>query len=63
MAYLLADDVDTAAVRAKLSATLAEFMVPSAFVTLAEWPLTPNGKLDLQGPACAGHAGARSPHL
>ncbi|UUZ51678.1 condensation domain-containing protein [Massilia sp. B-10] len=46
VAYLLADDVDTAAIRATLSASLAEFMVPSAFVTLAAWPLTPNGKLD-----------------
>ncbi|WP_338803023.1 non-ribosomal peptide synthase/polyketide synthase [Xenorhabdus griffiniae] len=32
--------------REQLSASLMEYMLPSAFITLASFPLTPNGKLD-----------------
>jgi hypothetical protein len=39
-------EFDIAALRAHLSLTLAEYMLPSAFVTLEALPLTPNGKLD-----------------
>ncbi len=34
------------ALRATLVDTLPAFMVPAAYVRMAEWPLTPNGKLD-----------------
>ncbi|OQS19785.1 phosphopantetheine-binding protein, partial [Chromobacterium violaceum] len=34
------------ALRAALSQELAEYMVPSGFVVLEAFPLTPNGKLD-----------------
>ncbi|HEX8145434.1 MAG TPA: amino acid adenylation domain-containing protein, partial [Pyrinomonadaceae bacterium] len=33
-------------VRAHLKEKLPEYMVPSAFVLLEQWPLTPNGKID-----------------
>ncbi|UUZ50657.1 hypothetical protein LP420_13390 [Massilia sp. B-10] len=44
VAYLLARDgveLDVAALRAQLSVSLTEYMVPNAFVTLDAWPLTP----------------------
>ena len=49
VAYLLARDgaaLAAATLRAQLAGALAEHMIPSAFVTLAAYPLTPNGKLD-----------------
>ena len=47
-AYVIAPDghVDPADLRAFLSARLPEYMVPSFFVRLAEFPLTPNRKID-----------------
>ncbi|OTA17398.1 Amino acid adenylation [Xenorhabdus vietnamensis] len=51
VAYLLAKPNTTlipAELRQQLAQHLAEYMLPSAFVTLDAFPLTPNGKLDRQ---------------
>jgi len=47
VAYVIAEgELNVADLRDHLLRTLAEHMVPSAFVTLAAFPLTSNGKLD-----------------
>ncbi|HZX29429.1 MAG TPA: amino acid adenylation domain-containing protein, partial [Telluria sp.] len=49
VAYVVAADgaaPDAAGLRAELSASLADYMIPSAFVMLDALPLTPNGKVD-----------------
>ncbi|WP_338846004.1 amino acid adenylation domain-containing protein [Massilia sp. W12] len=40
------EQMDAASLRQALSENLAEFMIPSAFVQMPQFPLTPNGKLD-----------------
>ncbi|MEN8176662.1 MAG: amino acid adenylation domain-containing protein, partial [Pseudomonadota bacterium] len=50
VAYLIAADpestLDNKALRTHLQQSLPEYMVPSAYVTLAEYPMTANGKID-----------------
>src|SRR5262249_16049176 len=49
VAYVVAQEgieLEAAALRSQLSKTLAEYMMPSAFVRVEALPLTPNGKLD-----------------
>jgi amino acid adenylation domain-containing protein len=60
--YAAAETVEVDALRAQLSASLPEYMVPSAYVRLEALPLTPNGKVDRGAlPAPEGEAyGARA---
>ena len=49
VAYIIAkdkQDPSTAELRAHLQSSLPDYMVPSAFMAIAEFPFTPNGKLD-----------------
>jgi amino acid adenylation domain-containing protein len=49
VAYLIAqpgNQLSAGRLRTELSTVLPEYMVPSAFVTLQSFPLTPNGKLN-----------------
>lgn len=47
VAYTLADnESDISEWRAALREQLPDYMIPTHIITLAEWPLTPNGKVD-----------------
>ncbi|HWU91317.1 MAG TPA: amino acid adenylation domain-containing protein, partial [Kofleriaceae bacterium] len=48
VAYVVpgAEEVAAGALRERLAATVPDYMIPAAFVTLAAMPRTPNGKLD-----------------
>ncbi|HEU0299643.1 MAG TPA: amino acid adenylation domain-containing protein, partial [Longimicrobium sp.] len=64
-AYYVAegDAVGVEALRAHLAERLPEYMVPSAYVVVKAWPLTPNGKLDRGAlPAPGDDARARPDH-
>ncbi|WP_371495233.1 amino acid adenylation domain-containing protein [Kitasatospora sp. NBC_00374] len=65
VAYLVpahrVDRFDPEAVRAHLAAELPDYMVPSAFVALDAFPLTPNGKLDRKALPAPGPTPAAAP--
>lgn len=49
-AYFTADrPLDVASVRDQMGATLAKYMLPTAYLQLDALPLTPNGKVDYRG--------------
>ncbi len=55
-------DVSAAELQAFLRASLPDYMVPAAFLRLAAFPLTPNGKVDRQAlPSPEPAAAARRP--
>ncbi|HEX2080603.1 MAG TPA: non-ribosomal peptide synthase/polyketide synthase [Longimicrobium sp.] len=57
VAYWLGEAVEPEALRAHLGGALPPYMVPSAYVRMEQWPLTPNGKLDRRAlPAPDGEA-------
>ena len=61
VAYVVGD-ADSACLRSGLSKALPDYMVPSAFVSVAALPRTPNGKLDRQAlPAPEFVAAGRKP--
>lgn len=46
VAYIIADEINTLALIQYLRTYLPEYMIPSSFVKIDSFPLTPNGKLD-----------------
>jgi amino acid adenylation domain-containing protein len=61
IAYIVAEeDVDIQQVRKYLQMKLPEYMLPSAIVTLSEFPLTQNGKINRQALPQAEHFSAEA---
>ncbi|HSS24772.1 MAG TPA: amino acid adenylation domain-containing protein, partial [Mycobacterium sp.] len=65
VAYVVGDELPSGSrLRARLRARLPESMIPAAFVALAAWPLTANGKLDRQAlPAPSGERTAAGAYV
>ena len=66
VAYIAADesDVDLVKLKSAIKKTLPDYMVPSAFVVLDEFPLTGNGKVNKNAlPAPEGGTGASSAYI
>ncbi|MFE5812844.1 amino acid adenylation domain-containing protein [Streptomyces sp. NPDC056479] len=64
VAYVTGSAPDPDDLRARLAAVLPDYMVPSAFVALDDFPLSPNGKLDrtaLPAPATSAGTDGRAP--
>lgn len=64
VAYLVGDSIDVPELRAKLDTRLPRHMIPASFVVLPEFPLTANGKLDVNAlpePTIRGTGGRMSP--
>ncbi|QLY28177.1 amino acid adenylation domain-containing protein [Nocardia huaxiensis] len=47
LAHVVGEQIDTAALRTRLTATLPSYLVPSAIVVMSALPLTPMGKIDV----------------
>jgi len=63
VAYMVAEagrTIDLDALRSRLRETLPEYMVPSSFVVIDEWPLTPNAKVDRKALPAPDRAPARA---
>ncbi|MED2976742.1 amino acid adenylation domain-containing protein [Bacillus swezeyi] len=56
-AYIEGQDQQT--VRAELTKRLPAYMIPSSFIEMKEWPVTPSGKLDRKALLAPGEAGER----
>ena len=60
VAYVVAEDVElnVGELRGALKDQLPDYMIPSAFVMMAELPLTPNGKIDRKALPAPEHSAA-----
>jgi len=63
VAYVIAPAaLATESVKARLRSSLPDYMVPASVVTLEQWPLTPNGKVDRKALPDPDHSG-RPPYV